>query len=33
VLYRTRGIFFVCNIACVLLIEYGLIGKKHFKIK
>jgi len=26
-LYSTRGIFFVCNNACVLLIEYVLIGK------
>jgi len=24
-LYSTRGIYFVCNIACVLLIEYVLI--------
>jgi len=27
VLYSTHGIFFVCNNACVLLIEYVLIGK------
>jgi len=36
VLYSTRGIFFVCNNACVLLIEYVLIGKhclNRFKIK
>jgi len=26
-LYSTRGIICVCNNACVLLIEYGLIGK------
>ena len=35
-LYSTRGIFFVCNNACVLLIEYVLFGKhclNHYKIK
>ena len=27
----TRGIFFVCNNTCVLLIEYVLIGETLFK--
>jgi len=27
VLHDTHGIYFVCNNACVLLIEYVLIGK------
>jgi len=31
-LYITRGIFFVCNNACVLLIEYVLIGKLCLKL-
>jgi len=31
VLYSTRGTFFVCNNACVLLIEYVLIGKLSLK--
>jgi len=31
VLYSTRGIFFVRNNACVLLIEYVLIGKHCLK--
>jgi len=31
VLNSTRGIYFVCNNACVLLIEYELIGKHCIK--
>jgi len=31
VLYSTRGIFFVCNNACVMLIDYVLIGKHCLK--
>jgi len=31
VLYTTHGIFFVYNNACVLLIEYVLIGKHSLK--
>jgi len=31
VLYSTLGIYFVCNNACVLLIEYVLIGKHCLK--
>jgi len=31
VLYSTRIIYVVCNIACILLIEYVLIGKHCLK--